>query len=204
MVLGAAQGLDPFAGICSAAIDVFGDGGRSYKADGLDVGVVQNGIDRQFVAMHDVQHTFWQTRFVQQLANEIGRRGIAFGRFQDKGVAAGDGHREHPHRHHAWKVERCDPGDDAQRLSLGVRIDRLADIAAEFALQKVRDAAGELDNFQRPGDFAQRVIMRLAVLSADLAGDVVSTGIENLDILEKDARALGWWRRAPRRKRGFR
>ena len=46
-------------------------------------------------------------------ASQHRRRGIALGRLQDEGVAAGHRDRKHPHRHHGREVERGDAGDDS-------------------------------------------------------------------------------------------
>jgi hypothetical protein len=50
-----------------------------------------------------------------------------FGRLQDERVAAGERHRKHPERHHHRKVERRDPGADAERLQARMGIDGASD-----------------------------------------------------------------------------
>jgi hypothetical protein len=67
-----------------------------------------------------------QPRLGEQCRKLVGKARIAFGRFQDERVAAGERDREHPHRHHRWEVERRDAGHHAQRLTEGDRIDRVA------------------------------------------------------------------------------
>ena len=86
--------------------------------------------------------------------------------------------RIHPHRHHGREVERRDAGDDAERLAVGIGVDRRADIARELALQQLRDAAGEIDAVDAARHFAQRVVMDLAVLARDFAGQFVGVLVE--------------------------
>ena len=78
----------------------------------------------------------------------------------------------------AGKVERRDAGDHAERLAVRPTVDGGADIAAELALQKMRDAAGEIDNVDAAGELACGVGMRLAVLLGDRAGDLVGVAIK--------------------------
>ena len=109
----------------------------------------------------------------QQLGEEQRRGRVALGRLQDEGVAAGERHGEHPHRHHAGEVERRDAGDDAERLAQRVAVDVGADVLGDLALQQVRDADGELDHLEAARDLAERVVVGLAVLGRDQLGDLV-------------------------------
>ena len=84
-----------------------------------------------------------------------------------KRVAAGDRQRKHPQRHHGREIERADAGAHAERLAHGGAIDAGADVAAELALQQVRNAAGELDDLQAALHGAVGVGQRLAVLGGD-------------------------------------
>ena len=74
---------------------------------------MQQCIDRDFVAVHDVEHAVRQSGFLQQFCEIQACRWIALGRLEDEGVATGDGDREHPHRHHDREIERGDAGADA-------------------------------------------------------------------------------------------
>ena len=67
----------------------------------------------------------------------------------------------------AGKVERRDAGDDAERLAHGIEVDARAGALGEFALQEVRDAAGELDDFEAALDVALGVGEGLAVLGRE-------------------------------------
>ena len=53
-----------------------------------------------------------------------------------------------------------------------------ADIAAELTLEKMRNAAGKIDNVDAAREFAQGVVMRLAVFPRDGAGDLVGVAVE--------------------------
>jgi hypothetical protein len=81
-----------------------------------------------------------------------------------KAVAAGDGDREHPQRHHYREIERRDAGAHADRLQQRMAVDTAADVLGFFALEQVRHAAGELDHLDAALHRAGRVGQGLAVL----------------------------------------
>jgi hypothetical protein len=93
-------------------VDVMGDVRRADEADGVDQRVGQDGVDRGLVAMDDVQHAGGGARLHHQLAEADRHRRIALRRFEDEGVADGDGDAEHPHRDHGREVERGDARHD--------------------------------------------------------------------------------------------
>ena len=93
--------------------------------------------------------------------------GIALGGLQHERVAAGERHREHPHRDHRREVERRDAGAHADRLADRVGVDPGADVLAVLALHQVRDARRELDHLEPARDLALGVDQRLAVLLRD-------------------------------------
>ena len=142
--------------------------------------MVEDRVDRLLVAVDDVEHAGREAGLLEQLPDQHRGGGIALGRLQDEGVAAGDGDRIHPHRHHGREIERRDAGDDAERLAVGPAVDLGADIAAELALEEMRNAAGELDDLDAARDLAQRVGVGLAVLARDRAGDLVGVAIQQL------------------------
>ena len=98
--------------------------------------------------------------------------GVPLAGLEHEGVAAGDRHREHPHRHHRREVERRDAGDHAQRLAEGVGVDVGRDLVGVVTLEQARDAAGELDDLEPALHLAQRVGEHLAVLVGDQLGDL--------------------------------
>ena len=201
VVLGAAQGLHALAVGGAARIDIFGDRGGADKADRLDVGMVEQRVDGELVAVDDVEHAFGETGFLEQFPGQHRCGRIALGGLQDKGVSAGNGDGVHPHRHHGREVERGDAGDHAQWLAVGDGINARSDIAGEIALEQVGNAAGEFDHLDAAGDFAQCVVMGLAVFARDLAGDVGGVAIEQFLELEHEAGALQGRHGAPGRLR---
>jgi hypothetical protein len=110
--------------------------------------VVEQRVDRDLVAVHDVEDAVGQAGLLPQLGDEERRRRVLLGRLEHERVAAGDRDREHPHRHHRREVERRDAGDDAERLADRVDVDAGRDLLGELALEQVRDAAGELDDLE--------------------------------------------------------
>jgi hypothetical protein len=64
---------------------------------------------------------------------------------------------------------------------------------------RLRYTAGEFDDLDAAGDFAQRIVMGLAVLAGNLAGDVARVAVEQFLELEHEARALQWRHGAPGR-----
>ena len=79
--------------------------------------MVQQRVHRFLAAMNQVQHAGGQAGFVQQFDDARGRERNFFGRLQHEGVAAGDGERIHPHRHHGREIERRDARAHADRLA---------------------------------------------------------------------------------------
>ena len=77
-----------------------------------------------------------------------------------------DRDRKHPQRHHRGKIERRDAGAHADRLAQRKAVDLRADVFAEFALEQVRNAGGELDDFDAARDLALGIGQRLAVFFA--------------------------------------
>jgi hypothetical protein len=90
-----------------------------------------------------------------------------------KGVAAGDGDAEHPHRDHRREVERGDARADAERLAHRIDIDAGAGALGILALQHMRDAAGEFDHFEAALDVALGVGDHLAMFGAEQVRQLV-------------------------------
>ena len=180
VVLRPAEGLDALAVLRSRLVDVAGDRRRADEADGGDVGVLEEPVDGDFVAMHDVEASRWEAGRGEQLGEEHRRRRILLAGLEHERVAARQGVGEHPHRHHRRKVERGDPGDDAERLADRVDVDAGRRLLRVAALHQVRDAAGELDVLQAAGDLAEGVAQHLAVLGGEQAGDLLAVGVDEL------------------------
>ena len=201
VVLGAAQRLHPLIVRRALVIDVLGDRRGADEADRLDVRVPQDRVDRFLVAVDDVENALRQSGFQQQLGQQERRGGIALAGLQDEAVAAGQRNGEHPHRHHGRKVERRDAGDHAQRLAQRVAVHAGSDAVGELALQKLRDAAGELHHLDAAGDLARRIGQHLAVFTSDQRGQLVAVGLQQLLEPEHHPRAIERCGRRPGRER---
>ena len=112
-------------------VDVARDRRRSHEADGRDVWMLEDRVDRDLVAVHDVEHAVGQAGFLQQLRDVDGRGRVLLGRLEDERVPAGDRRRPHPHGHHRREVEGRDPGHDAERLPDRVDVDPGEDTCSE-------------------------------------------------------------------------
>ena len=189
VVLGAAETLHAFAVGAAGGIDVFGDGGRADEADRLDARIGEQRIDRFLVAVDDVEHAGRQAGFDQQLGKPHRHRRIALRRLEDEGIAAGERRREFPHRNHGREIERRDAGDDAERLAHGIEIDAGAGAFGVFALEQMRNAAGELDHFEAALDIAFGVGEGLAVLGGEKPRQLVEFLLHEIEELEQHARA---------------
>ena len=200
VVLGTTQCLAALAGARRSLIDVAGNGRRADEAHRLDVGRVQDGVDRLLVAVDDVEHAIGQARFLEPLRQQQRGGGIALGRLQDEAVAGGQRHGEHPHRHHGGEIERRDAGDHTQRLAQGMAVDAGADVLGHFALQQLRGGCREFDDFGTALDLALGVRQHLAVLGGDDGGKLVGARIEDAQKLVEDAGAAQRRRGCPGRE----
>ena len=151
---------------------MLGDRCRADEADGVDVRVGEERVDRLAVAVHDVQHARGRAGLGHELGQPQRAAGILLRGLQDERVPARDRDREHPHRHHGREVERRDAGGDAERLAQRPAVDAAADRVAVLALQQLRDAAGELDDLEPARDLAARIGEHLAVLARDEGGEL--------------------------------
>ena len=135
---------------CAVAVPwmYFAIGVEPDERHGGHVGVLQERVDRLLVAVDDVEDALGQSGLGPQLGQDQGGRRVPLAGLEHEGVAAGDGHREHPHRHHRREVERRDADADTQRLPERVQVDPRRDLCREVALEQLRDAAGELDDLQ--------------------------------------------------------
>ena len=170
-------------------IDIVGDVRAADEADGVDLGVGQDGVDRGLVAVHDVQNACRRTGLHHQLGQTDGNGGIALRGLEDEGVADGYGDAEHPHRDHGREVERGDARDHAQRLAHGIDVDAGARAPGVFALDRMRDAAGELDDLEAALHVALGVCDHLAMLAGQQLGQFVHTRLDQPLELEHDAGA---------------
>ena len=203
VILGAAERLAPLVVSRRRLVDVLRDRRRADERDRDDVGMLEHGVDRDLVAVHDVEDTVWNARFLQELGDVVRRRWIFLRRLEDERVAARDRRRPHPHRHHRGEVERCDPADDTERLADRVDVDPGGSLLRVAALQQLGDPAAVLDHLEAAGDLAERVGEDLAVLCGEDPRDVLAVIVHELADLEEDRRLLRQRRRTPGGECGF-
>ncbi len=158
-------------------------------------------VDRDLVAVDDVEDAVGQARLLEQLGREDRCRGILLGWLQDEGVAAGDRGSPHPHRDHRGEVERRDARDDADRLTDRVDVDAGRGLLRELPLQQGRYPAGELDHLEAARHLAHRVGEDLAVLGDEQLREVLLVGVDELADVEHQLGALGERDAAPRGER---
>ena len=186
MVLRAAERLDSLTVRGAGLVDVARDRRRADERDRVDVRVLEDRVDRDLVAVDDVEDAVRDARLLEQLGREDRRGRVLLGRLQHEGVAAGERRRPHPHGHHRREVERRDPRDDAERLADRVDVDPRGGLLGEFALQKLRDPAAELDHLEPARDLALCVREHLAVLSREDLRDVFAMVVDEGSDPEED------------------
>ncbi len=123
--------------------------------------------------MHHVEHARRYAGFQRQLHQQHGRQRVLFGRFEHEGVAADDGHGEHPQRDHRREVERGDTGAYADWLAQGVGIDTAGDVLGELAHLQGANGRSVLDHFQATENIAFSVGHGFALLGAEPPGRCV-------------------------------
>ena len=173
------------------------------KPIALTRGSVEQRVDRFLVAVDDIEHARRQPGLDQQFGKPHRHGRIALRRLEDEGIAAGERRREFPHRDHGREIERRDAGDDAERLAHRVEVDAGAGALAVFALDQMRDAAGEFDHFEAALDVAFGVGEGLAVLGGEQPRQRVEFLLHQFEELEHDARAPLRIGRRPGRLRRF-
>ena len=166
-VLGGRVGADPLAVLGAGLEDVPPDRGRADELDGVDAGVLQDGVDGLAAAVDDVEDAVGQPGLLPQLGLELRRARRVAGGLPDEGVAGMQRDRVDPHRDHHREVERRDAGGHAEGLAEGVGIDLGRDVRRVQAGQVDRQPAGELDRLEAAHDLAQRVGEGLAVVARD-------------------------------------
>jgi len=204
VVLGAAEALHALPVGAAGRIDIFRDSRRADETDRLDAVVGEQRVDRFLVAIDHVEHAFRQTGLDKQFGNPHRHRRIALRRLENESIAAGDSRGTFPEWNHRRKIERRDAGDHAERLADGIKIDAGAGAFGVFALQQVRNAAGEFHHLEPALDVAAGVGQRLAVLGGQQFGEAVVFLLHQLKKLEHDTGAPLRIGRCPGRLCGLR
>ena len=107
VVLRPAERLHPLAVRGAGLVDVPGDRGRADEGDRCDLGVGQQPVDGDLVAVQHVEDAVRQPRLLPQLGDPQRSGRVLLARLQHHRVAGRDGDREEPHRHHGREVERA-------------------------------------------------------------------------------------------------
>lgn len=97
----------------------------------------------------DVEGSVRSAGILQHLGEQHGTGGHALRRLQQKGVAAGQGHGEHPQRDHGGEVERGDACAHAEGQAVGVGVHVFGEGGQRFSQHQGGDAAGVLNHLWR-------------------------------------------------------
>ena len=136
-------------------IDVFARSREEpTKPTALMSRIVEDGVDRFLVAVDDIEHARRQAGLDHQFGERIGTTGSRSDGLRMKALPQAMRRREFPHRDHRREIERRDAGDDAERLAHRIDVDAGAGAFGVFALQQMRNAAGEFDHFEPALDVA--------------------------------------------------
>ena len=189
VVLGAAEALHALTVGAAAAVDVLGDRGRADKADGLDVGIVEDRIDNRLVTVDDIEDAGRQACFEEQFGDAQRHARVALGRLQDEGIATGNRRRNLPQRDHRREVERGDASDDAERLAHRIDVNAGAGAVGELALHHVRGTDADFDNLEAALDVAPGVGNGLAMLAGQQFGQRVIFLVDQFEEAHQHAHA---------------
>ena len=201
VVLRPAERLDALAVRGRGLVDVPGDRRRADEAHRRDLRMLEHRVDRDLVAVDDVEDAVRQAGLLQQLGDEDRGGRVLLRRLEHERVPAGDRRRPHPHGHHRREVERRDPGNDAERLADRIDVDPRRGLLRELALQELRDPAAVLDHLEPARDLALRVGEHLAVLEREELRDVLAVLVDELADPEEELGAPRERQRAPARTR---
>ena len=198
MVLGPGQGLHPFSVRGGRRIDGPGDGRRADEADGAHVRVREQSLHLLPAAVDHLHQPVRGAGLGQQLHQPVGDRRVLLRGLQHERVAAGDGQREHPQRHHGREVERRDARAHPDGLNEAVGVDAPGDVLDRLAHHQRGDAAGVLHHLDAAPDLAPRIVPGLAGVPAQEPGDVVLVLLQNVLVGEQQPRPLRRRHVAPR------
>ena len=163
--------------------------------------MVEDRVDHFLVAVHDLADALRKACLEKQFSQYIGERRVALARLDDERVPRRDRRATHPQRDHAGEVEGGNPRADANRLAHRIDVDAWAGTLGIFALQDVRDAAAELDDFEAALDIALAVGNDLAVLARQQMRQLIHPRLDQRLEVEHHPRASLWVGHRPARLR---
>ena len=112
VVLRSAHALHALAVARAARVDEFRHSRRADKGHGLDVGMISDCFTDIPDSMHDVEDPRRHAGFEGEFREPNGNGRGTLRRFQDEGIADGDGRGQHPKRDHGGEVEGWNSGDN--------------------------------------------------------------------------------------------
>ena len=173
VVLGAGEALHPLHVAGTGFVYVLSDRNRTDKGYGLDGRISQQGINLLFGTVNHLQYTLGCAGLLKQLGQAGWCQRVLLGRFQNKGVAAGNGHGEHPQRDHGREVERRNAGTHPQRLDPGMGIYLAGHVFNGLAHHQGSHVGGVFHHFNAAPDIAFGVVKGLAGFLGQDLGDFV-------------------------------
>src|SRR5690554_2893505 len=193
VVLGASKALYALHVAGTGFVDITANRYRTDKGNGLDGRIVQQGIHLLLGTVYYLQNALGRTGFFEQFRQAHRGQRILLGRFQYKGVAAGDGQGEHPQGNHGREVERGDPDADAQGLHHAIGVNFPGHVLQSFAHHQGGNVAGVLNHFNAAPDIAFGVGKRLAGFLAESFRNFVLVFLEQGLIAEHQTCPCWGW-----------
>ena len=142
--------------------------------------MIDESVDGGGIALEHVEHAVRQTGLGEPFGEKYRRTGIAFTGLEDEGVATGDRHRQHPHRHHGREVERGDADTRADGLAHRPDIDIGGDLFVMGAFEQFTHTTRELHDLDAASHLAHGIGEHLAVLSGDDCRQLLASLAEDL------------------------
>src|SRR5258707_14981215 len=111
MILSAAKREDALEIRCASTINELRNFSRAYEADCFDSGMITDRFDDIPSTVHNLEHTFRQSRFPQQLGDSNTRKGHELRWLEDHAISQSDRIRDRPVWNHVREIERSDRRD---------------------------------------------------------------------------------------------
>src|SRR5215831_9445834 len=185
VILRSTLALRPLTIRACARVNVFRDGGRADETDGAHCRMIEQRIDRNFAAVHQVDHALRNAGFFQQFEGKLHGERDAFRRLDDQRVPTGDGIRQEPERNHPWKIKRSHGSDYAEWLTDHDLVDAPRHIFQVVALHHGGNPAGHFDILDGAPHLGFRFGECLTIFLRDDPSEVVDVLFEQHLQLEK-------------------
>ena len=180
VVLRAAERLHPLAVRGAALVDVLRDRRRADERHGGDVGVVEQRVDRDLVAVDDVEDAVRQTGLGDSSATKFdaeGSRSVGLStNVLPQAIATGCIHIGTI----TGKLNGVIPAQTPSGWRKRVDVDAGRDLVGVLALEQLRDAAGELDDLQAALHLARASSTTLPCSEAMIAASSLGCAFDQL------------------------